>query len=125
MVAERNSTDPVEVGISKLVGINILTENYSDVNYVSDVMTCYLKIIQGEGEFVAQYLVRAKMYLERINHTWKLSNMNGEGLKHLPLVQGLKDLHIKQRVAKEAKNWRIMDEAFNSISKHARAVERM
>ena len=61
------------VGISKLVGITlrniitikcnegnlmwhkfhqVLTENYSDVPYVTDIMTCYLKIIQGEEESV-------------------------------------------------------------------------
>ena len=81
MVAEMNSTDPVEVGISKLVGIplrniitikheegnlrwykfhHLLTENYSDVPYVSDTMACYLKVMQGEEESVAQYLVREK-----------------------------------------------------------------
>ena len=38
----------------------VLTENYSDVPYVSDVMTCYLKIIKGEEESIVQYLVRAK-----------------------------------------------------------------
>ena len=47
----------------------------------------------------------------------KLSIMNGRGLNHLPLVQGIKDLYIRQRVAKEAQNWRMMEEAFNSISK--------
>ena len=103
----------------------VLTENYSDVPYVSDIMTCYLKIIQGEEKSVAQYFVRAKMYLERINHTSKLSNINGGGLKHIPLAQGLKDSYIRQRVAKEAENWRTMEEAFNCISRHTRAAERM
>ena len=51
--------------------------------------------------------------------------MNSRGLNHLSLVQGLKDLCIRQRVAREAENWRMMEEAFNSISKHARAAERM
>ena len=37
-----------------------LTENCSDVSYISDIMTCYLKIIQGEEESVMQYLARAK-----------------------------------------------------------------
>ena len=81
MVAERNSADPVELGISKLVGIplrniitikheegnltwhkfcQVLTENYSHVPYVSDFMIYYLKIIQGKEESVAQYLVWAK-----------------------------------------------------------------
>ena len=84
MVAETNSTDPVEVGVSKLLAIplrniikikckegnlmwhkfhQVLTENYSDVSYVSDAMICYLKIIKGEEESVTQHLVRAKTYL--------------------------------------------------------------
>ena len=50
--------------------------------------------------------------------------MNGEGLNHLPLVQGIKDLYIRQGVAKEAENWRMMEVAFNNISKHASAAER-
>ena len=78
--------------------------------------------MQGEVESVVQYLVRATMYLERINHMSKLSNMNGGGLNHLPLVQGIKDLYI--RVPKEAENWSVLEGAFNSISKHARAEER-
>ena len=51
--------------------------------------------------------------------------MNGGGLNYLPLVQGKKDSYIRQRVAKETEIWRMMEEAFNSISKHARAAERM
>ena len=73
---------------------------------------------------MAQYLDRAKTYLERIKHMSKSSNMNGGGLNHLPLVQGIKDSYIKQRVAKEVEYWRTMEEAFNSISKHAGTAER-
>ena len=50
--------------------------------------------------------------------------MNGGGLNHLPLGQGIKDSYIKQRVAKGAVNWRMMEESFNSSSKHAKAAER-
>ena len=50
--------------------------------------------------------------------------MNCGGLNNLPLVQGVKDSYIRQRVAKEVENWRTMEDAFNSISKHARAAER-
>ena len=53
----------------------------------------------------------------------ELSNMNGGGLNNLPLVQGVKDWYIRWGVAKEAVNWRTMDDAFNSISKHARVTE--
>ena len=54
----------------------------------------------------------------------KLSNMNDGGLYHLPLVQGIKDSYTRWRVAKEAENWRTMEDAFNSISKYATAAER-
>ena len=50
--------------------------------------------------------------------------MKSVGLNHLPLLQGVKDVYIRQRVAKEAKNWRTVEDAFNSISKHATATER-
>ena len=78
--------------------------------------------MQGEEESVEQYLVMAKMYLDRINHMSKLSNMNSGSVNHSSLVQGIKDLYIRWRVAKESEHWRMMEEAFNSISKHARAA---
>ena len=76
--SRRSSTNKIEIGISKLVGIplrnmitikcekgnltwyrfqQVLTENYSDVHYVSDVMSSYMKLTQGEEESVTQYLV--------------------------------------------------------------------
>ena len=79
---ERKNTDPVEVGISKLIGIplrNIITikheegnlmwhkfhqvllENYSDTPYVSDINHDMLfKNSQGEEESVVQYLVMTR-----------------------------------------------------------------
>ena len=74
-----------------LVRIQVLTENYSDIPYIPYAMSSYMKITQGEEESAAQSLVRAKTYLERINHTSKLSYMKGGALNHLPLVQGIKD----------------------------------
>ena len=77
LVAERSNTNPIETGISKLVGIllrnmitikykagnitwyrfqQVLTKNYSDIPYVSDAMSGYMKITQGEEESVTQYL---------------------------------------------------------------------
>ena len=50
--------------------------------------------------------------------------MTGGGLNHLPLVQGIKDLYIRQRVAKEAEKCKTMGDTFISISKQARAAER-
>ena len=72
-------------------------------------MSSYMKMTQGEEESVAQYLARAKTYLERINHTLKLFNMNGGGLNHMLLVQGVQNSYIRQRVVKEAKNWGTME----------------
>ena len=44
---------------------------------------------------VSNTVLRAKTYLDRIIHASKLSNMNGGGLNHLPLVQGVKDSYIR------------------------------
>ena len=90
---------------------------------MSDAMSSYMKIAQGK-ESEVQYLVRAKTSLERIYHILKLSNMNSGGLNHLPLVQSVKDLCIRWRVAKEAENWKRVEDAFNSISKNAREAEK-
>ena len=49
----------------------VLTKNYSDISYVSDVMSSYIKITQAEEELVMQYLVKSKTYLEGINYTSK------------------------------------------------------
>ena len=75
-------------------------------------MSSYMKITQGEEESVTQYLEQKHHNMklsnmnggglnhlpvvqERINHTSKLSNMNGGGLNHLPVVQGIKDSYIR------------------------------
>ena len=70
LVAERNNTNPIEIGISKLVGIplrnmitikhekgnltwyrfqQVLIENYLDIPCVSDAMSNYMKITQERG----------------------------------------------------------------------------
>ena len=82
-------------------------------------MSSYMNRTQGEEKSVMQYLVRVKTYLERNNRSSKLSNMNGGGLNHLSLVHEVNDFYTRQIVAKEAENWRTVEDTFNSISKHA------
>ena len=49
-------------------------------------MVAYNRISQAEDESVSQYLIQAKDYLEHINHTNRLSSMDGSGLNHISLV---------------------------------------
>ena len=78
-VAEKTGNDPVEVGISKLMGLalgdvktirkeegltwhkfrNILIKNYSNVPYDSDAMVAYSHLTQQDDESTSQYLIRA------------------------------------------------------------------
>ena len=46
--------------------------------------------------------------------------MDGSGLNHISLVQGLSDNYIRQRASKEAENWKTMADAFDSITKIVR-----
>ena len=46
--------------------------------------------------------------------------MDGSGLNHISLVQGLSDNYIRQRASKGAENWKTMADAFESITKIAR-----
>ena len=105
-MAKRTGNDPVEVCISKLKGsalgdINpirkkeglmwhkfrqILIVNYSNIPYVSDVVVAYTNLMQQDDESTSQYLIRAKVLLEHMNHTSKLSQISGEGLDNLVLI---------------------------------------
>ena len=106
VVVELNNQAPLEVGMAKQKGASLcdtnkthnltwpqtkklLIENYSDTPYVSDAMVAYNRISQTENKSVSQYLIHVKDYLEHINHTSKLSSMDGSGLNHISLVQGL------------------------------------
>ena len=93
LVAERTGNDPVEVGINKLKRLalghidtirkeegltwqkfgQILIENYLYIPYVSDAMVAYTQSMQQDDESTSQYLIRAKVLLEHMNHTSKLS----------------------------------------------------
>ena len=66
----------------------------------------------------------AKDYLEWINHTGRLSSMDGSGLNHISLVQSLSDNYIMQRASKEAKNWKRVADAFDCITKIVRMTRK-
>ena len=80
------------------------------------------RISQAEDKSVSQYLICAKDYLEHINHTSRLSSMDGSGLNHISLVQGLSDNNVRRRASKDAENWKTMVDAFDSIAKIARTA---
>ena len=46
--------------------------------------------------------------------------MDSNGLNHISLVQVLRDNYIRQRVSKDAKNWKTMADAFDSIAQVVR-----
>ena len=108
VVAKRTGIDPLEVGISKLKGLALgdvntihkeeglswhkfrqcFVEQYSNIPYTSDSMFAYSQIAQQDDDPTAQYLIRAKVLLECIHHTSKLSDISGVGLDNLSLASG-------------------------------------
>ena len=46
--------------------------------------------------------------------------MDGSGLNHISLVKGLSDNYVRRRASKEAENWRMMADAFDTITKIAK-----
>ena len=48
--------------------------------------------------------------------------MDGSGLNHISLVQGLSDNCTRQRASKDAENWKTMADAFDSIAKIVRTA---
>ena len=137
VVRERSNQTPLEVGMAKLKGAplqdmhktcdltwpwltKLLIENYSDSPYISDMMVTYNKISQAENESVSQYLMHAKDYLECINHIGRKSSMDGSGLNHISLAQGLSNSYVRRRASKGTENWRTMADAFDSITKIAK-----
>ena len=130
---------PLEVSMAKLKGMplhdvhkicnlhwpwlwKLLIENYSDTQYVSDVMVVYNRISQAEDKSVSQYLLSAKDYLEWIDHTSRLASMDGSGLNYIPLVQGLSANYIRKRTFKDAENLKTMVDAFDFIVKIVRTA---
>ena len=93
----------------------ILIENYSNIPYASDTMVACSHLTQQDDESISQYLIRAKVLLACINHTSKLSQISGKGLKNLSLICGLRDSHIRRRVTKEYESWDTIQDIFESI----------
>ena len=145
LVAERTGIDLLEVGISKLKGLSLgdvntickeegltwhtfrqcLIEQYSNVPYASDTVFAYTQITQQDDEPTGQYLIRAKVLLEHIHHTSKLSDNSGSGLNNLSLIWGLREHHIRRRVMKEQESWMTMEDVFKSINRITRTEEWM
>ena len=120
VVADRSNQTPLEVGMAKLKGAplwnthkthdliwshlrKLLIENYLDTPYISIAKVVYNKISQAENEFVSQYLMHTKDYLEHINHASKLSSMDSSGLYHISLVHVLSDSYVRRRASKGIK----------------------
>ena len=101
-----------------------LIEQYSNVPYVSDAMFAYSHLSKGDEEPTTHYLSRAKVLLECIHNTTKLSSIPGVGVDNLYLVRGLKATHIRRRVASEQDSWRMMEDVFNTISHIAKMEAR-
>ena len=99
-------------------------KHYSNVPYMSDAMYAYSHLLQGDEEPTIQYLSRAKVLLEHIHHTTKLSSIPGVSWDNLYLVQGLKAPQIRRRVASEQDSWRKMEDVFNTIDHISRTEDR-
>ena len=50
--------------------------------------------------------------------------MDGRGLNHISLVQGLNDNYVRQRVFKDAEIWKTMADAFDSTAQIARTAQK-
>ena len=106
LVAEQTGIDSSEVGINKLKGLTLgnintickeeglsyhkfrqcLFEQHSNIPYASDAMFAYSQKEHQDDEPTAQYLIRAKVLLEHIHHTSKLSDISGAEQDNLSLV---------------------------------------
>ena len=53
---------------------------------MSDVMVAYTQLTQQDDESTSQYLIRAKVLLECMNHTSELLQMSGKELNNLALI---------------------------------------
>ena len=84
---------------------------------MSDVIVAYTNLTQQDDESTSQYLIRAKVLLEHMDHTSNLSQISSKGLNNLALVQELKDSHIRWRVTKEQETWTTMEDIYRSINR--------
>ena len=70
-------------------------------------MFAYSQIAQQDDEPIVQYFVRAKVLLECMHHTPKLSYISGAGLDNIPHPRS-QGHHIRRRVMKEQESWMTM-----------------
>ena len=76
-----------------------------------------LYITQQDDESTSQYLIWHNALLESMNHTSKLSQISGKRPTNLALIWGLRDCHIKWRVAKEQESLITMEDVYRSINR--------
>ena len=77
-------------------------------------MAKYFTIRQEEDENCTQYLIQVRDLLERGHSTNKLELIDAEGF-HIPLLKGLQDRWVRDRVSKQVDKWSTVDEVFSSI----------
>ena len=84
---------------------------------MSDAMVAYNNLMQQDDESTSQYLIRAKVLSDHINHTSKLSHISSKRFNNLALIQRLRDSHISWRVAKEQESWTTMEDVYRCINR--------
>ena len=80
-------------------------------------MVAYNNLMQQDNESMSQYLIRAKVLLECINHTYKLSQISSRGLNNIALICRLRDIQIRWTVTKEEESWTTMEDLYRNINR--------
>ena len=86
-------------------------------------MFAYSKISQQDNESTAQYLVRAKVFLECIHCNPTYQTFQALVWITCHWSEGLREAYICRRVTKEQESWRTMEDVFKSINKVTRTEE--
>ena len=79
-------------------------------------MLMYSKISQWDDESTTWYLVRAKVLLEGIHWTSKLSEISGYGMDNLSLICGLWEHYRRKWVMKEQESWCMMEGVLKALT---------
>ena len=116
------STIHIEEGLSWHKFRQCLIEHYSDVPYIPEAMLTYSKISQWDNESTNRYLVRAKVLLEQIHRTSKLSEISGYGMDNLSFICNLWENYIRKQVKREQESWQTMENVIKSIN-HVTMIE--
>ena len=83
-----------------------LTNNYSEILYVTHAINAYDSLHQGSDESTSVYLHRAQDILECIHHTNDMATISTIGTNHAKILTGLKDGRLCNKLAKsKAKKW--------------------